>query len=79
MYYPATAGRSHTSEAGPGSTCRVLEWVGMGPGVLLDGGRGRLLDHPCGARSVLPCSPSLSRTLRIAHLRPNERELTSFY
>ena len=53
-YYPATARRSHTSGAGPGSPGTGLEWVGMGPGA------SELPDHPLrtptgsyGARSAV--------------------------
>ena len=51
---PPCSRRSHTSEAGPVSPCRGLEWVGVGPDV--PAGWGRLQDHPCGARSV-PLAP----------------------
>ena len=52
-YYPATlhrARKTHDSEAGPGSTCRVLEWVVMG----LDACTGgwTVIPHPAGP--VLP-------------------------
>ena len=43
--------RVHTSEAGPGSSCRELEWVGVGPDVL-----GHARTHPSGARSALQAS-----------------------
>ena len=69
--------QSHTSEAGPEALREGWSgWVwGCGRYWVRWAGTG--ISPPCGpGRS--PAGPSLGDTLGYAHLRPNERELTSF-
>ena len=74
VYYPATlhrARKTHDSGAGPGSSCRELEWV------VMSAAPRPSAPHPFGARSAMLASLGAPRAN--AASGPIGRELTSFY
>ena len=74
---PARGEQALYSEAGPGSSCRELEWVVQGAaGVLLGRRRGRPCTHPAGPVAH-PWAP-WCRTSQIAALQPIRARLRSY-
>ena len=77
-YYPATKGGPRYSEAGPGTSCREVEWVVPGAGIPSYWGRRRGRSWTTLRARSEPTGPSLSRTSQIAALQPIRARFTSF-